>query len=42
MVILTIETTGQLASAAIYEDGRITERTGGRKLSHLQEIAPMI
>ncbi|MBQ5436481.1 MAG: tRNA (adenosine(37)-N6)-threonylcarbamoyltransferase complex dimerization subunit type 1 TsaB [Firmicutes bacterium] len=42
MVILTIETTGQLASAAIYEDGRITERTGGRKLSHLQKIAPMI
>ncbi len=42
MVILAIETTGRLASAALYEDGRISEKSDGSEYSHLQRIAPMV
>ncbi|MBR0138830.1 MAG: tRNA (adenosine(37)-N6)-threonylcarbamoyltransferase complex dimerization subunit type 1 TsaB [Firmicutes bacterium] len=42
MVILAIETTGRLASAALYKDGCISEKSDGSEYSHLQRIAPMI
>ena len=42
MVILAIETTGPLASAAIYKDGAAAYRINGSEFSHLSECVPMI
>ncbi|MBO4862247.1 MAG: tRNA (adenosine(37)-N6)-threonylcarbamoyltransferase complex dimerization subunit type 1 TsaB [Firmicutes bacterium] len=42
MTILAIETTGPLASAAIYRDGRAVFRMNDSVFSHLQECVPMI
>ncbi len=41
MVILALETTGRFASAALYIDGRVEEKTDRSEYSHLQRIAPM-
>ena len=42
MVILAIETTGPLASAAVYRDGAVSYRINGSEFSHLSECVPMI
>jgi tRNA threonylcarbamoyladenosine biosynthesis protein TsaB len=42
MVILAIETTGPLASAAIYKDGATDCISNSSVFSHLQECVPMI
>ena len=42
MVILAIETTGPLASAAIYKDGATVYAINGSEFSHLSECVPMI
>ena len=42
MVILAIETTGPLASAAIYRDGAAVCTINDADFSHLQECIPMI
>lgn len=42
MTILAIETTGPLASAAIYRDGCSVFRMNDSVFSHLQECVPMI
>ena len=42
MLILAIETTGPLASAALYDDGIVSFVRGSSDFSHLQESVPMI
>ena len=42
MTILAIETTGPLASAAIYRDGKTVYTSNDSVFSHLQECVPMI
>lgn len=42
MLILAIETTGKLASAALIKDGNTSEKINFTDYSHLQEIVPMI
>ena len=42
MVILAIETTGPLASAAVYRDGKTAFTMNGSVFSHLQECVPMV
>lgn len=43
MIILAIETTGPLASVAIfYDEARIKEKVNDTHYSHLEEIVPMI
>ena len=42
MIILAIETTGPLASAAIYRDGKTVYTVNDADFSHLQECVPMI
>ena len=41
-VILAIETTGPLASAAVYRDGKAVYTINDADFSHLQECVPMI
>ena len=42
MLILAIETTGPLASAALYDDGMVSFVRNSSDFSHLQECVPMI
>jgi len=42
MTILAIETTGPLASAALYRDGKTVFRMNDSDFSHLQECVPMV
>ena len=42
MLILAIETTGPLASAALYDDGIVSCVRNSSDFSHLQECVPMI
>ena len=42
MLILAIETTGPLASAALFDDGIVSCIQSGSEFSHLQECVPMI
>ena len=42
MIILAIETTGPLASAALYDDGIVSFVQNGSNFSHLQECVPLV